>query len=122
MIGRHVARCAAIAAIGCSFLLPLWVAPPTAFAADLKVMSTVALNATLDDLKPKFETATGNKLTIDYSVIQRGRCITSGISLGDSLFPTLTCGGTFRQAISSPVAFRRVSGARGGLGGRDRWP
>lgn len=69
MIGRQVARCADIAAIGCSFLLSLWAAPPPALAAELKVMSTVALSATLDDLKPQFETATGNKLSIVYSVI-----------------------------------------------------
>jgi len=35
----------------------------------MKVMSTVALSAALDDLKPKFETATGHKLTVVYSVI-----------------------------------------------------
>jgi molybdate transport system substrate-binding protein len=69
MIGRRVARSAANAAIGCSFLLSLWAAPPAAPAAELKVMSTVALSATLDDLKPKFESATGNKLSIVYSVI-----------------------------------------------------
>jgi molybdate transport system substrate-binding protein len=41
----------------------------TARADDLKVMSTVALSAALDELKPKFEAATGHKLTIVYSVI-----------------------------------------------------
>ena len=38
-------------------------------AADLKVMSTVALNAVFDDLKPKFERATGHSITLVYSVI-----------------------------------------------------
>src|SRR5258705_3650436 len=32
-------------------------------------MSTVAMSATLDELKPKFEAVTGNKVTIVYSVI-----------------------------------------------------
>jgi molybdate transport system substrate-binding protein len=40
-----------------------------ASAAEIKVMSTVALSATLDELKPKFESATGNKVTLVYSVI-----------------------------------------------------
>jgi len=40
-----------------------------ASAADLKVMSTVALNAVFDDLKPKFERATGHSITLVYSVI-----------------------------------------------------
>lgn len=70
MGGRQVAHCTAMtAAIGCSFLLTLWAGAPAALAAELKVMSTVALSATLDDLKPKFEGATGHKLTIVYSVI-----------------------------------------------------
>jgi len=38
-------------------------------AADVKVMSTVALNAVFDDLKPKFERATGHSITMVYSVI-----------------------------------------------------
>jgi molybdate transport system substrate-binding protein len=40
-----------------------------ALAADLKVMSTVALNAAFDELKPKFERATGHSITLVYSVI-----------------------------------------------------
>jgi molybdate transport system substrate-binding protein len=70
MIGRRLAhRTAMTAAIACSLLLALTVAAPAALAADLKIMSTVALTAVLDDLKPKFESATGHKLTIVYSVI-----------------------------------------------------
>lgn len=70
MIGRHLARGAGIAAaIGCSVLLSLWIATPVARAAEIKVMSTVALSAALDELKPRFESATGNKVTIVYSVI-----------------------------------------------------
>jgi len=69
MTGRRSARRTAIAVgIGCLFLLSLWIATPV-LAAELKVMSTVALNAPLDDLKPKFESATGHKLTIVYGLI-----------------------------------------------------
>ena len=56
-------------AIGGSLLLALCAGAPGASAAELKVMSTVALSATLDDLKPKFESATGHTVTIVYSVI-----------------------------------------------------
>jgi molybdate transport system substrate-binding protein len=69
MIRRHVVRCAASAAAICSFLLSLGTATPVALAAEIKVMSTVALNAALDDLKPKFESATGHKLTVVYGII-----------------------------------------------------
>ena len=62
MLARQVA-------IGCSLLLALCASAPAARAAELKVMSTVALSATLDDLKPKFESATGHTVTIVYSVI-----------------------------------------------------
>jgi len=70
MVRRQVPQCTAMtAAIGCSLLLALCAGAPAAFASELKVMSTVALTATLDDLKPKFESATGHKVTIVYSVI-----------------------------------------------------
>lgn len=71
MIGKRFKRYAAnvAAAIGLAFLLPGLTAVPAASAAEIKVMSTVAMTATLEELKPKFETATGHKVTIVYSVI-----------------------------------------------------
>jgi molybdate transport system substrate-binding protein len=54
------------AAFKCSFLLAL--GPPT-HAAEITVMSTVALTPTLGELTPKYETSTGNKLVITYSTI-----------------------------------------------------
>ena len=57
------------AAVGCSFLLAPGAAAPVAHAAELKVMSTVALTPTLDELTPKYEKSSGNKLTIVYSTI-----------------------------------------------------
>lgn len=57
------------AAIAVLFIAGLLAGVPAAWAGEIKVMSTVALTATLDELKPKFESATGHKLTFVYSVI-----------------------------------------------------
>lgn len=70
MISQRFTRCSAnVAAIGLAFLLPSLTVAPVVGAAEIKVMSTVAMTATLDELKPKFEAATGHKVTIVYSVI-----------------------------------------------------
>ena len=69
MIGQRFTRCAANAVVGFAILLPSLSAAPAVGAAEIKVMSTVAMTATLDELKPKFEAATGHKVTIVYSVI-----------------------------------------------------
>ena len=71
MTGKRFSRYSAnvAAAIGLAILLPSLTAASAVSAAELKVMSTVAMSATLDELKPKFEAATGNKVTIVYSVI-----------------------------------------------------
>ena len=66
MIGKSFTRYAANvgAAVGLAFLLLGLTAVSAARAAEIKVMSTVAMSATLDELKLKFETATGNKVVI----------------------------------------------------------
>jgi molybdate transport system substrate-binding protein len=71
MTGKRFSRYSAnvATAIGLAILLPSLTAASAVSAAELKVMSTVAMSATLDELKPKFEAATGNKVTIVYSVI-----------------------------------------------------
>jgi molybdate transport system substrate-binding protein len=70
MIGRLFSRRATFAAaVECSFLLFLGAAAPAARAAEVKVMSTVALTPTLDELIPKYESSTGNKLMVIYSTI-----------------------------------------------------
>jgi molybdate transport system substrate-binding protein len=38
------------------------------FAAELKVMTSVALTSVLNELAPEFEKASGNKLTIVYGL------------------------------------------------------
>ena len=60
---------ARVAASAVAVVLVVFAAVAVAPAADLKVMSTVALNAAFDDLKPKFERATGHSITLIYSVI-----------------------------------------------------
>ena len=42
-------------------------------AAELKVLTSVALTSALDELAPVFEKTTGNKLSIDYSLIAAQR-------------------------------------------------
>jgi len=68
MIGKRFARNVA-AAIGLAILQAGLTTAPAVSAHEIKVMSTVALSATLDELKPKFEAATDHKVTIVYSVI-----------------------------------------------------
>jgi molybdate transport system substrate-binding protein len=64
---HFINRTAIAAALGCS-LLSAPAAMIGARAAELKVMSTVALTPALDELAPKYE-AGGNHLTIVYSTI-----------------------------------------------------
>ena len=70
MRARGAAHCAAtMATIGCTLVLSLCAGARPVGAAELTLMSTVALSATLDEVKPKFESATGHKVTIVYGVI-----------------------------------------------------
>src|SRR3984885_494998 len=60
---------AAVAAVfGCTLVSALMTTTAGARAAELKVLSTVALTPALDELKPGFE-SNGNHLTIVYSTI-----------------------------------------------------
>lgn len=54
----------AAAAVVASLLMP----PVAANAAEIKVLSSVALTSALHELAPIFERTTGNKLAIDYGV------------------------------------------------------
>jgi molybdate transport system substrate-binding protein len=69
MRGLFSRRITLAAAVECSFLLALGAAAPAADAAEVKVMSTVALTPTLDEIIPKYEGSTGNKLMVIYSTI-----------------------------------------------------
>lgn len=61
-------RAVAAALFGCSLLSAVMTSTTVVQAAELKVMSTVALTPALDELKPGFENS-GNHLTIVYSTI-----------------------------------------------------
>ena len=52
-----------------ALLLALTAFQPAARAAEIKVMATVAFTPTLDELVPKYQAASGNKVTIVYNVI-----------------------------------------------------
>ena len=54
-----------------------------AAAAEIKVLSAVAMRAALDDLAPQFERTTGHKLTISYAVAGELRKRIEGGELGD---------------------------------------
>jgi molybdate transport system substrate-binding protein len=70
MLENFFSRRAAFAvAVGCSFLIAPGPIAPAAHAAEITVMSTVALTPTLAELTPKYEASSGNKLTIVYSTI-----------------------------------------------------
>jgi len=57
--------------------------PGLAAAAEIKVMSAVAMRAALDDLAPQFEHTTGHKLTISYAVAGELRKRIEGSEFGD---------------------------------------
>ena len=70
MMGRLFSRRVTLAAaVEFSFLLALGAAASAVEAAEVKVMSTVALTPTLDELIPKYEGSTGNQLMVIYSTI-----------------------------------------------------
>ncbi|HET7888893.1 MAG TPA: substrate-binding domain-containing protein [Bradyrhizobium sp.] len=68
MAGIFGKQAAAAALFGCSLISAFIISTFEALAAELKVMSTVALTPALDELKLGFE-SNGNRLTIVYSTI-----------------------------------------------------
>src|SRR5262249_3649891 len=120
MIGKGLAR--NVAAIGLAILLPGLTAASAVRAAEIKVMSTVALSATLDELKPKFEAATDHKITLVYSVIadlrkriQEGETadvmILSRTALDDLQGQGKVASGSIANVASSYVAIAVRAGA-----------
>jgi len=57
-----------VRAAGLTCLLPL-LQSITAEAAELKVLSAIAMQKTVEDLGPKFEQTTGHKLTIEFATL-----------------------------------------------------
>jgi molybdate transport system substrate-binding protein len=69
MIGKFCIRQAAVAALaGCSVLLALGASAPIAFAAEVKVMSTVALTPAFGELTQKYQSG-GNQLNVVFGTI-----------------------------------------------------
>jgi molybdate transport system substrate-binding protein len=69
MMEKLFTRQAALAALaGCSVLLALGASVPAAFAAEVKVMSTVALTPAFGELTQKYQTG-GNQLNIVFGTI-----------------------------------------------------
>jgi molybdate transport system substrate-binding protein len=60
---------AAAVAAGLLFSVAGMMDGAVAEAAEIKVLASVALTSALDELAPQFERATGNKLTLGYSLI-----------------------------------------------------
>jgi molybdate transport system substrate-binding protein len=63
-----IRQAAAAALLGCSILLALGASPPAAHAAEVKVMSTVALTPAFGELTQKYQ-ASGNQLNIVFGTI-----------------------------------------------------
>jgi molybdate transport system substrate-binding protein len=61
-------RAAVVALLGFSLLVDVVIATTVVYAAEIKVLSTVALTPALDELVPKYESG-GNQLTIVYNTI-----------------------------------------------------
>src|ERR1044071_2006227 len=103
---RSMIRLAAVAAI---LLVPVTVAS----AAEIKVYSTIGVKSAIEDLAPRFEKETGNKLNISWGLIssltkkaqegdvpdvlivsrgsidsltREGKIAPGGVSLGNSIF------------------------------------
>ncbi|HXZ02628.1 MAG TPA: molybdate ABC transporter substrate-binding protein [Stellaceae bacterium] len=70
----------AASGLGCLPAIPIKAA--AAATAEIKVMTSVALTSALDELKPVFERATGNRLAITYALISdlRKRILEGGES------------------------------------------
>jgi ABC-type tungstate transport system permease subunit len=73
MTERSFAKRFAVAVAGGLLLSPIAATQGgVADAAEVKVLTSVALSSALNELAPKFEQATGNKLNIGYSLIASG--------------------------------------------------
>src|SRR5207245_4312909 len=58
---------AAASVIGLAISAPAGLSPTPVHAAEVKVLSAVAVKSALDELAGSFERATGNKLTVSYA-------------------------------------------------------
>ena len=92
-----------------------------AHAAEIKVMTSVALKSALDELAPVFEKATGHKLTISYDLaaMQKKRILdgeTADVimltrAMMEDLKKQNKLAGDLRNAAGTPVAIAAKAGA-----------
>jgi molybdate transport system substrate-binding protein len=135
---RTVARLAAT-----TLLLAL---SQTAFAAELKVYSTIGVKSAVEELAPKFEKATGNKLNISWGLIsgftkkaqagdvpdvlivsrgsidsltKDGKIAPGGVTLGKSIFAFGVKHGAPKPDISSVEAMKKTLLAARAIGYTD---
>lgn len=113
----------------------LLLAPALASAAELKVYSTIGVKSVLEELLPKFEKETGNKVTITWGLISSftkkaqegdvpdvlvvsrasidslakdGKIAAGGPTLASSIFAVGVKQGAPKPDISSPEALKKV--------------
>jgi len=116
-------------------LAALLLAPAIASAAELKVYSTIGVKGAIEDLAPKFEEATGNKLNITWGLItlftkkaqegdvpdvlivsrasidsltKDGKIAPGGVTLGTSIFAFGVKHGAPKPDISTVEAMKRT--------------
>jgi molybdate transport system substrate-binding protein len=116
-------------------LAALLLAPAIASAAELKVYSTIGVKGAIEDLAPKFEKATGNKLNITWGLItlftkkaqegdvpdvlivsrasidsltKDGKIAPGGVTLGTSIFAFGVKHGAPKPDISTVEAMKRT--------------
>ena len=98
MMRRLFIRQAAVAALlGCSALLAVGASAPAARAAEVKVMSTVALTPAFGELTQKYQSG-GNQLNIVFGTIASLKKRIDAGETADVFNPATTC---FKRAASA---------------------
>ena len=101
----------AAAIIGFMFLLVLGI---KADAAEIKVLSAFGMQSVMEDLGPKFENATGHKLTISFATggatvkrVQDGAAADVVITLRQGIDTLRRQGGFGQRDRTRPLRYRR---------------
>ena len=100
-------KAAATLAASLSCLLLVATAPRTAAAAEIKVLSAIALQTALDDLAAQFEKSWGHKVTIGYATVG---ALTNRIQKGEAADVAIA---TPQQIANLEKQGRIVAGSRG---------
>ena len=96
-------------------LLSVFVSAAAAEAADIKVLSTVAVKAVVEELGPQFERQTGHKLVVTYGVANTmRRQIEAGESFDVAIMTAPVADALIKAGLIVPSS--RADMARGGIG------